>query len=139
MRVASKNLFFALDLSPSCPHNENMPIHLLSFYPCVPRLDPRVKAILVHATDSPSPPWAINLPIGTVVSSSARALFAFLFFKLQKTLASFFSMSDGQQQAHRRGLLRCSSAASSPFGVRPCLLFRQYCISDLLSTICSSL
>ena len=77
-------IFFALNLSSSRPHNGNLPIHLPSFYPRAPRLDPRVKAMLGHATDSPFLPWAINHPIGTVVSSSARAFFAFFFLKPQK-------------------------------------------------------
>ena len=74
--VASENLFFALNPSSSRP----LLIHLPSFYPRVPRLDPRVKAMLGHATDSPSLPWAINHPIGTVFSSSTKAFFAFFFF-----------------------------------------------------------
>jgi len=84
MRVASENLFFALNPSSSRPHNGNLPIHFPSFYQCVPRLDPRVKAMLGHATDSPSPPWVINHPIGTVFSSSAKAFFDFFFFQPKK-------------------------------------------------------
>ena len=54
------------------------------FTPHVPRLDPRVKAMLGHATDSPSLPWAMNHPIGTVFSSSAKTFFAFFFFQPKK-------------------------------------------------------
>jgi hypothetical protein len=48
MRVANENLFFALNLSPSRPHNGNLPIHLLSFYPYTPQLNPRVKTVPAH-------------------------------------------------------------------------------------------
>ena len=34
---------FALNLSPSRPHNGNLPIHLPSFYPHTPKLNPGVK------------------------------------------------------------------------------------------------
>ena len=84
VRVANENLSFALNPSSPHPHNGNLPIHLLSFYPYVPRLDPGVKVAPSHATD-PSPPfWAINHPIGTVVLQSARASFAFFLLKPQK-------------------------------------------------------
>ena len=48
VRVASENLFFALNLSPSLPHNRNLPIHLPSFYPYAPQLNPRVKTVPAH-------------------------------------------------------------------------------------------
>ena len=47
------------------------------------------------------------------------------------SLLSFFK-TNGQQQAHQRGLLRHSSASPSLSGVRHYLLLCQCCISDLL-------
>ena len=120
VRVANENLFFTLNLSPSRSHNGNLPIHLLSFYPYAPQLNPRVKTVPAHATDSSPPLRAINYPIGTVISPSARAFFlAFSSFSFSKNPSlSFFSRVDGQQQACQRGHFRCSSAAPSPSRVR---------------------
>ena len=83
VRVANENLFFALNPSSPHPHNGYPPIHLPSFYPYVPRLDPGVKAAPAHATDSSPQSWAINHPTGTVVPPSARASFAFFFLMPQ--------------------------------------------------------
>ena len=140
VRVASENLFFALNPSLSRPHNGNLPIHLPSFYPRVPRLDPRVKAMPVHATDLYSQSWAINRPIDTIISSSARAFPYLLPLQASKNPSLLsFSRTNGQQQAHWRGFLRCSFAAPPPFRVRHRPLFRQCCTSGLPLTICSSL
>ncbi|KAG2557109.1 hypothetical protein PVAP13_8NG213200 [Panicum virgatum] len=79
-QVANKNLFFALHLSPPRPHNGNLPIHLPSFYPYAPQINPGVKLHQCTATDSSTLLWAINNPVGTVVSPSAIAFFAFFFF-----------------------------------------------------------
>ena len=110
------------------------------FLPPRPSIRSRVKAMPGHATDSPSLPWAINHPIGTVFSSSAKLSLPSSSSSSSKnpSLLSFFK-TDGQQQAHRRGLLRCSSAAPPPSGVSHCFLLCQCCISDMLLTICSSL
>jgi hypothetical protein len=43
VRVANESLFFSLNLSSSHPHNGNLPIHLPSFYPYAPQLNPRGK------------------------------------------------------------------------------------------------
>ena len=140
MWVASENLFFALNSSPSRPHNGNLPIHLPSFYPYFPRLNPGVKAMPVHATDSSSQSSVINRPIGTVVSSSARAFPCLLPLQASKNPSLLsFSRTNDQQQVHRQGFLRYSSAIPSPFGVRHRSLFCQYCTSGLPLTICSSL
>ena len=91
VRVTNENLFFTLNLSPSHPHNGNLPIHLPSFYPYVLQLNPGVKATPAHATDSSPPSWVINYPIGIVVSPSARAFFAFFFLKLLQETPSLLS------------------------------------------------
>ena len=115
VRVANENLFFALNLSPSHPHNGNLPIHLLSFYPYVPQLNPGVKVVPVHATDSSPPSWAINYLIGTVVSPSARAFFAFSYLKLPQETLAFPSSSDQMASNKRAG----EGYSSAPPPLRP--------------------
>jgi hypothetical protein len=62
VRVANENLFFALNLSPSRPYNENLPIHPLSFYPYAPQLNPRVKIVSAHHNRSISLTVGYKLP-----------------------------------------------------------------------------
>jgi hypothetical protein len=79
VRVASENLFFALNLSSSRPHNGNLPIHLPSFYPYASQLNPRVKIEPPHRNRFISLTLGDKLPIGIVALPSARAFLAFFF------------------------------------------------------------
>ena len=69
--------------------------------------------MLGHATDSPSLTWAINRPIGTIVSSSAKAVLAFSFFQ-PKTRASYPS---SKQMANNNRIGEGSS--DTPLPLRP--------------------